>query len=162
MTRLLFMKSIVCQLPTSADEWQGYGKDTEEQEITVKGLQKQIKAKLDNEMEADDYLLLVLDGKGNKMKKDDILRLKTVLDEKRIKVLSTRRESKGTTMEEVIEVKPLSGTEAVNLLQSVGRMFSASSGFKTVCGAIKRQNNVLPADVIMLLGAFNCIAEQNA
>ncbi|GKU95891.1 hypothetical protein SLEP1_g9189 [Rubroshorea leprosula] len=154
-------ESIVCQLPTGADEWQGYGKDTEEQEITVEGLKKEIKAKLDDEMEADDYLLLVLDGEGNKMKKDDILCLKTVLDRKHIKVLRTRRESKGTITEEVIEVKPLLGREAVNLLQ-MGRMFPVSSGFKILCGAVEKLDNVLPIDIIMLLGALNCIAEQNA
>ncbi|GKU95896.1 hypothetical protein SLEP1_g9194 [Rubroshorea leprosula] len=159
-------ESIVCQLSTSADVWQGYVKDKGEQESTVEGLKQQIKEKLKEEMETDNYLLLVLDGEGNKMKKEDILLrlgLEAVLDRKRFRVLSTRREREGITDQKaVIEVEPLSGTDAARLLRRVGKMFSTSSSFGILLEAVKMQNNVLPTDIIILSGALNCIAEQDA
>ncbi|GLT37832.1 hypothetical protein SLA2020_121200 [Shorea laevis] len=137
-----------------------------------------------NKKERSDLLSVQANGERNEMKKSDCqLLLEEVLGWDYSKVLIARRKSEDTTegtRVNIIEpllgkagitertrvntIEPLLGNEASKLLKDrVGKNVSASPGFLELLEAIKGwEKGVLPADVIMISGAINCLAEKEA
>ncbi|GLU05307.1 hypothetical protein SLE2022_224130 [Rubroshorea leprosula] len=137
-----------------------------------------------NKKERSDLLSVQANGERNEMKKSDCqLLLEEVLGWDYSKVLIASRKSQYTTegtRVSIIEpllgkagitertrvntIEPLLGNEASKLLKDrVGKNVSASPGFLELLKAIKGwEKGVLPADVIMISGAINCLAEKEA
>ncbi|XVE65366.1 hypothetical protein DITRI_Ditri07aG0175000 [Diplodiscus trichospermus] len=122
------------------------------------------------------FLLLVLDSEGVVEKKDYDYIMKELFpsedlkkkhgDSFSIKVLiTTRNTEEGSIIKEsrVIEIQPLSGDDALSFLnERVGDAVSKHPGYGTFCVAIKDRSKVLPAQIIMLAGALNHIAEYSS
>ncbi|XVF52253.1 hypothetical protein PTKIN_Ptkin05aG0004300 [Pterospermum kingtungense] len=161
-------------LPTSTDAREEDG-DNEKKEKNVKSLEEKMSEKLEAARKVKKFVLMVLDGQ---------LEMRTAEDDKeeveienciekmlglgdghvdKFKVLITRRKSQDGEEPMRYELEPLSGNEAVELLEkNVVDRVRYFSRFKELSGAIQQKSKVLPAEILIFAGNLNNIVKDNS